>query len=193
MGGEPAAESRGSRLRTHIGWWVGICSAVIGILAFFLTRCESGAPSLGEWRAKADAICEQEFPGVLQKMRASDESFLSLIRKTNPEQTDRNAASDAAQEVSASMRHLVGSWRALEQPDEQRSEIDKLHSAGAAFSEAYASFSSAIYLDEYKDEAYGDQETAAINALSHQVDILKLEECKGQVGSPEDEGVIIVP
>ncbi|MET9675702.1 hypothetical protein ABZY68_21790 [Streptomyces sp. NPDC006482] len=193
MGGEPAAESRGSRLRTHIGWWVGICSAAIGILAFFLTRCESGAPSLGEWRAKADAICEQEFPGVLQKMRASDEAFLELIRKTNPVQADRNTASDASQEVSVSMRHLVGSWRALEQPDEQRSEIDELHAAGAAFSDAYASFSSAIYSDEYMDEAYGEQEQAALTALTHQIEVLDLKECKVQVGGPEDEGEIIVP
>ncbi|MFI6418268.1 hypothetical protein ACIBG6_12810 [Streptomyces sp. NPDC050842] len=116
-----------------------------------------------------------------------------LIRKTNPEQTDRNAASNASQEVSVSMRHLVGSWRALEQPDEQRSEIDRLHAAGAAFSEAHASFASALYLDEYMDESYGEQETAVLNDLIHQVEILNLKECKVQVGSPDDEGVYIVP
>ncbi|MXM64904.1 hypothetical protein GR925_15990 [Streptomyces sp. HUCO-GS316] len=193
MGGEPATESRGSRLRTHIGWWIGVISAAIGILAFFLTRCDSGAPKLSEWRAKADAICEQEFPGVLQKMSASDDSFVELIRKPNPAQADRNAASDDAQEVSASMRHLVGSWRTLEQPDEQRSEIDKLHAAGAAFSEAYASYSSALYSNEYMNEAYGEQEQAALTALTKQIELLNLKECKVQVGSPEDEGEYIVP
>ncbi|APE23484.1 hypothetical protein [Streptomyces venezuelae] len=172
---------------------MGISSAAIGILAFFLTRCESDAPSLGEWRAKADAICEQEFPGVIQKMQASDAAFLELLRKPEPTQVDRNTASEAAQEVSVSMRHLVGSWRALEQPDERRGEIDALHTAGADFSEAYASFSSAIYSDEYMDEVYGEQEEAALTALTHQIEVLDLKECKVQVGGPEDEGEIIVP
>ncbi|MFF0557111.1 hypothetical protein [Streptomyces sp. NPDC004266] len=193
MGAEPAAESRGSRLRAHIGWWVGICSAAIGILAFFLTQCQSKAPSLSEWRAKADAMCEQEFPGILQKMRASDAAFLELIRKPNPTQTDRNNTADTYQEVSVSIRHLVGSWRELEQPGEQRSEIDKLHAAGSAYSESYASFASAIYADEYQNEAYAEQQNAALTALDKQVQILNLKECKAQIGSPEDEGVIIVP
>ncbi|WP_327182953.1 hypothetical protein [Streptomyces sp. NBC_01334] len=193
MGDEPSAESRGSGLRTHIGWWVGVISATIGILAFFLTRCESGAPKLSEWRAKADAICEQEFPVVERKMEAFGASYWELVRKYNPVQVDRTAASDDADEVSASMRHLVGSWRALEQPDEQRSEIDKLHAAGAAYSEAYRFYSSAIYLDDYRNDETEDRVDAALAALDKQVVTLNLKECKVQVSMLKEPGLFIVP
>ncbi|MET7757813.1 hypothetical protein ABZT27_24395 [Streptomyces sp. NPDC005389] len=121
-------------------------------------------------------------------MRSADDSFVALMENPDRSQADRDATGDALQEVSVSMRHLVGSRRALEQPDAQRGEIDKLHGAGADFSEAYAGYASSIRTDELPlDQAYAEQERDALASLSTQVQVLSLRECEVQVGSPEDQ------
>ncbi|WP_395360341.1 hypothetical protein ACHGLA_10815 [Streptomyces sp. YH02] len=186
MSGEPGTQSRGSRLRSHIGWWVGIASAALGILAFFLTQCKGEGPSFNEWRSKADSICEQEFPQIVQGMRYADGLYTALLEHPSPEQADRDAAGDAHEDVSVSIRHLVGSWRALDQPDERREQIDKLHAAGSSFSDAYGSYAAAIYDGDEIHEGYLEQETSAIAALYNQAKVLNLEQCKAQIGNPDE-------
>ncbi|MFD6170684.1 hypothetical protein [Streptomyces coeruleorubidus] len=181
----PPEEPRGSKLRAHIGWWLGAVSAAVGILAFFLTRCEGQGPSFDAWKAQADAVCEKEGPNAgthiwnasdaVDELNAADTWTEELLEKTSTELTDAGVA----------MRRIVGSWRALERPDGRGEDIDKLLQAGTAVSGAYYDSADGVYAGEPTEEQNANRVEAARN-LAVQIGDLGLKECEYWFGKPED-------
>lgn len=182
---EPPEEPRQSKLRTHIGWWLGTVSAAVGILAFFLSQCEGKGPSFDAWRAQADAVCEKEGPSAgthiwnasdaVDKLNAADTWTEELLSTTATEFTDAGVA----------MRRIVGSWRALDRPDGRGEDIDNLLQAGTATSDAYYDLADGIAAGAPTEkQGYKLSETA--HSLAVQINDLGLRECQTWFGTPKD-------
>ncbi|MEU2513771.1 hypothetical protein [Streptomyces syringium] len=182
MSDQPSAE-RGGRLRSHIAWWLGTVSALIGIAAFFLTQCQSTAPSFDDWKTKANAVCEKEVPGIYHEMQGAADSLRALNERleSDPEsvtQDDIDATAAEMREIDILTRNLVGSWRELEQPDERKKDLEKLYEAGVATSDASGALAQSIHDNDWKkvdgDATAGEK---AQKDWSNQVKNLDLKQC----------------
>ncbi|MFF5972246.1 hypothetical protein ACFY7C_12075 [Streptomyces sp. NPDC012769] len=185
MDAEPPEETRGSRLRGHIGWWLGAVSAGVGILAFFLTRCESDAPSFSDWKVKVNAICEQQAPQITNKIFEATAATKVFNDNPNPGQPELDAIAAKQRIVAAAFSHLVGSWRALEQPDGRKGDIEKMYSAGQDVTSTTYSMAEAIEANEHDFSHYQAQADAG-KQLATEVRALDLDQCEEMLGAPED-------
>ncbi|WP_143589877.1 hypothetical protein [Streptomyces africanus] len=189
MGAEPSQGTRGSKLRSNIGWWLGALSAGVGILAFFLTRCESKAPSFSDWKGKVNAICEQEGPQITNKIEETRSALIALD-KPNPTQSELDSAAVKHRNVGAAFSHLVGSWRGLEQPDEHKGDIEQMYSAGQRVSDAYYNTAAALAANEHTI-AYFQAHLDEGKKLAIEVRSLDLDQCEMLIGAPEDWDVTL--
>ncbi|MEU7075818.1 hypothetical protein AB0B30_37355 [Streptomyces narbonensis] len=185
MGAEPSQETWGSRLRGHIGWWLGALSAGIGILAFLLTRCESKAPSFGDWKVKANAICEQEAPQITNKIHEATSALKVFNEKSDPTQPELDAMAGKQRNVAAAFSHLVGSWRGLDQPDGHKDDIEKMYSAGQDVSSTTYDMANAIEANEH-DFSYWQAQLDSGKQLAVEMQALELDQCEAMIGAPED-------
>lgn len=182
---EPSRDSLGSRLRSHIGWWVGIASALIGIFAFVLTRFESDAPAFSEWQDQVNAICQQEIPSVGGKVEEATGSFVEMNEKSDPAQSERDAVSDKLEVAGSAFLHLAGSWRAIERPDDHQNEIKNLIRAVSDLGYSYGAVAYAVSSNEDTEQLITEQ-LGHHRLLALEVQGLKLEQCQELVGKPED-------
>ncbi|MEU7063253.1 hypothetical protein [Streptomyces sp. NPDC046161] len=172
MSSEPG--SRGSRLRSQIAWWLGISSAIIGILAFFLTQCANKSPSFNQWKAKAIAACNQEVPGIVEADWKSINTFRRLQPGNSVGSVEREEAASAKRQFDMAVQHLVGTWRALEQPDERQEEIKTMYEDAMALAITYGDSAEAVRSNTYKDELYDNEEKARVD-LRNDIKSLDLE------------------
>ncbi|MFE9462970.1 hypothetical protein ACFYNW_04730 [Streptomyces virginiae] len=144
MSGESPTRRAESQLRSHIGWWLGALSAITGILAFILTQCTSAAPTIDQWRVKAEAICEQEMPAI-NRMRAEALDGIAYGKlKPNANEAERKAAAWKFRDTQIAYMRLIGRWRELEMPGERRGDIEKIHEAGVAVAQAESVWEQAV-------------------------------------------------
>ncbi|URM90218.1 hypothetical protein LUW75_09695 [Streptomyces sp. MRC013] len=182
---EPSRDSLGSKLRSHIGWWVGVASALIGIFAFFLNQFESDAPAFSEWQDQVNAICQQEIPSIGPEMEEATESFVKMDEKPNPAQSERDAVSDKLEATGSSFLHLAGSWRALERPDDHQEGINDLIRAVSDLGYSYGAVAYAVSRNEDTEQLITEQ-LGHHRLVALEVQALKLEQCQELVGKPED-------
>ncbi|MEV0376029.1 hypothetical protein AB0I10_41075 [Streptomyces sp. NPDC050636] len=182
---EPSRDPLGRRLRSHIGWWVGVASALIGIFAFVLTRFESDAPAFSEWQDQVNSICQQEIPSIGRKVEEATGSFVEMDEKSDPAQSERGAVSDKLEVAGSAFLHLAGSWRALEQPDDHQDGIKNLIRAASDLGYSYGAVAYAVSRNEDTEQLIAEQR-GHHRLLALEVQALKLEQCQELVGKPED-------
>ncbi|MEV6729056.1 hypothetical protein [Streptomyces sp. NPDC051364] len=137
----------GSRLKSHVGWWIGILSAIAGILAFVVTYVEKD-PSFTEWEAKAVSVCEKEVPGIVRQMRDTNDTLDPLYDGDYTAAELRKAA-DNAQDTSDATSHYVGSLRELKPPDDRRDLVDDLITSASEMDHLYRVFAESMYDGEF--------------------------------------------
>ncbi|WP_327263166.1 hypothetical protein OG444_18070 [Streptomyces sp. NBC_01232] len=182
---EPSREPLGSRLRSHIGWWLGVASALIGIVAFVLTRYESDAPAFGVWQDQVNSVCQQEIPSIGPKMEEATGSFVEMDEKSDPAQSERDAVSDKLEATGGAFLHLAGSWRALEKPDDHQDGVKNLIRAASDLGNSYGAVAYAVSRNEDTEQLITEQ-LGHHRLLAIEVQALKLEQCQELVGKPED-------
>jgi hypothetical protein len=112
---------------------------------------------------------------AVDKLNAADTWTEELLSTTATELTDAGVA----------MRRIVGSWRALDRPDNRGEDIDKLLQAGTATSDAYYDLADGIAAGAPK-EAQGYKLSETAHNLAVQINDLGLRECQTWFGTPED-------
>ncbi|MFB7355969.1 hypothetical protein [Streptomyces gardneri] len=182
---EPSRDSLGSRMRSHIGWWLGVASALIGIIAFVLTRFESDAPSFSAWQDKVNSICQQEIPSIGGKVEAATGSFVEMDEKSDPAQSERDTVSDNLETAGSAFLHLSGSWGALEKPDDHQDGIKNLIRTASDLGHSYGAVAYAVSNNEDTEQLITNQ-LGNHRLLALEVQALQLEQCQELVGEPED-------
>ncbi|MFJ2936022.1 hypothetical protein ACIO8G_25105 [Streptomyces sp. NPDC087219] len=172
-------------MRSHIGWWVGVASALIGIVAFVLTRFESDAPAFSAWQDKVNSICQQEIPSIGSKVEDATGSFVEMNEKSDPAQSERDAVSENLEVAGSAFLHLAGSWQALEQPDDHQDGIKNLIRAASDLGHSYGAVAYAVSRNEDTEQLITDQ-LGHHRLLALEVQGLELEQCQELVGEPED-------
>ncbi|MER6954463.1 hypothetical protein [Streptomyces sp. NPDC000618] len=189
---EPPEEPRQSKLRAHIGWWLGTVSAAVGILAFFLSQCEGKGPSFDAWKAQADAVCEKEGPSAGTHLVNAENAVDELTGADTWTEELLTTAATELTDAGVAMRRIVGSWRALDRPDGRGEDIDKLLQAGAATSNAYYESADGIAAGTPTEEQ-GTNLIETAHNLAVQINDLGLRECQYWFGKPEDVPVSPAP
>ncbi|MFG2292553.1 hypothetical protein [Streptomyces sp. NPDC048603] len=172
MSSNASAESKAEKLRKHLGWWIGIISAMVGILAFILAQCSNTGPTLTEWKTQANAACEQEMADVRS-------TFLKVRDATkNLESEDsRIAAGVAITQAGDAEERLVGKWRALEQPNDSHKEIESLLLAGTGLGDALAEMGKRTE-EGNATPKHLEAAKEASNRFRSQIEKVGIEECK---------------
>ncbi|MFD5879333.1 MULTISPECIES: hypothetical protein [Streptomyces] len=164
MTDSPDREPLRSRLKSHVGWWMGIIAAIAGILAFAVTYAEKN-PSFAEWKAKAISVCEKEVPGIVRQMRETNDA-LSPLYDDDYTKAELRRAADSAQDTSDATSHFAGGLRDLKLPDDNRDTVADLITSASEMARLYRVFAEGMYDGEFNL----DNSTASADAATRFAD-----------------------
>ncbi|MFJ4779000.1 hypothetical protein [Streptomyces sp. NPDC088762] len=163
--------SLGSRLKEHVGWWLGTLGAIAGIIGlYFAFRPPPDPPiDMADWRVKASSACERQAGPVVTKWADARRAIAKLLEDDKAGlPADPQAIADAGgkfEDAGNAMRLYIGTLRDIEQPPAQAKQINEALDIGGEIGSALGIAGRAItertpevakpelvYIDEHEAE-----------------------------------------
>ncbi|MET9956058.1 hypothetical protein ABZ135_31560 [Streptomyces sp. NPDC006339] len=169
-------------VKKHVGWWIGTLSGLAGIVALlYAILGGSDGPSAGEWREKANAVCEQQLSDVNAKLRLSSEWAAHWARQTSTGQATQDDSRNtihATRSAADTLKYLIGSLRAIDQPESMKDDIQKALNTGSDMTDGLNAAATGLErVDVAEASKHLTDVQAAIGPWQEQMRALRADRC----------------